>query len=475
MEQLHPPLKPEVLCSDSVAAKNRVPATKQIRPTAQLVCMAPDELLIDKNACCSPSPHNLSIKELLSRIDILENTVQNQNALFQQIKTQEAMQFLPCHKTPKWTIPTFSGDTNEDFEQFESDLEEYHLACKWPMEMKASQLVMMLSNKAKHFYQGFSVDDKSSFQNAMLKLKKRFGFDAKPATELYELLVRKQRPSETVSEYALQVSKNIRKAKIADDRLQVAIFIQGLIPNLGAKLIIEKPSTLEEAEKYACQYETAAQINSNKDTAPNALSVTCDVDKPDFRKSESARISDQTNGYDFIAKQNSHCQDGSNRQHVTNEHSTQMHVNSYNNRKHHSRTLPYSANQCRHQVYHAQNQEYQTALNHPQAQPVLSNFSMPQANFQYYWPSPMPNQLSSQHFPPTGLLPQQMQEKNSSHCNPTQSEYPQKEPTHLLAPSANVLNKALSEKIMTQPNSQKGITSQKNTERSHLNCQCTVL
>ena len=69
---------------------------------------------------------------------------------------------LHLPKPPRWDTPRYSGNKDEDFDQFLVELKEYHAAYDWPPTMQASQLGIMLKDRAKLFYQDFTNSKKET-------------------------------------------------------------------------------------------------------------------------------------------------------------------------------------------------------------------------------------------------------------------------------------------------------------------------
>ena len=228
----------------------------------------------------------LKIEELVKGIAMLESRLRAQEKQNETLSQQQAQMshgqvmhkqsqntkptttlahrqpILHLPKPPRWETPRYSGNKDEDFDQFLVELKEYHAAYDWPPTMQASQLGMMLKDRAKLFYQDFTNSEKADFSVACEKLKNKFGSETKPATDMFKLIGGSQNVGQTVAEYSYKVAKNIRKANITDPKLQVAIFMNGLKPSLQAKLVERSPSTLEEAEQLADIFETSAQLES---------------------------------------------------------------------------------------------------------------------------------------------------------------------------------------------------------------------
>lgn len=159
--------------------------------------------------------------------------------------------------------PTFCGNADESIEHWIIDLLEYAKYVNWSEGHLLASLPMLLKGRAKQVYQDTSPTDKVTWNAAVSKLQQAFGTDASANMLRFQQLERIQGQFESVRDYAVDLMKRMRLAKITDDKHMMSYFYRGLLPNIRRELMIMKPETLRDMERYANIIELNNKANGD--------------------------------------------------------------------------------------------------------------------------------------------------------------------------------------------------------------------
>jgi hypothetical protein len=118
--------------------------------------------------------------------------------------------------------------------------------------MKALPLLLgnMLEGRAKQVFDGIPEMEKT-WSNTVKKLQESFGFDPTRNLLNFHNLDRVQKQDESVTDYAQDLLKRLKVARITDERHLMASFFRGLLPAIKDKLITMRSETFAELKQNA--------------------------------------------------------------------------------------------------------------------------------------------------------------------------------------------------------------------------------
>ena len=170
------------------------------------------------------------------------------------------------NSTPKYNsvkVPTFSGEPDEDVNEFIRNYDRASRFHKWNDERKAEAFPLhLLGNASVWFNTTPDLADKS-YQDMTDALQRQFHSDSDLWLLRQKLNERKQLPTETVTTYAADIRRTCRRIDLPRSEW-VNHFIQGLKPVLKSYVMLQRPQTLEEAENHARLKESTPDPTSDK-------------------------------------------------------------------------------------------------------------------------------------------------------------------------------------------------------------------
>ena len=199
----------------------------------------------------------------VSKDDNLQTANKDEDLLSQFIKSLKM-----CNETvntnagrsPTFPPPMFEGRADESFEQWQIDALEYFNYLKWHAQTQARGIPMLLTGRAKQFFQGLCESDKMDVDKIFAALKAKFS-SSKSLMNTFSQLERKQAASESVRSYATDMIKRLKIAGITDDAQQTYHFTKGLLPKIASEVLKMQPSDIQKAEQFAIVVEDALQID----------------------------------------------------------------------------------------------------------------------------------------------------------------------------------------------------------------------
>ena len=203
---------------------------------------------------------NVTDRDIFNISDELANVKRELAQQKMQIGVNTPFTRQPFLRTPKWDTPSFLGKRGESFEEFESNLKEFHLAMKWPEDEKSTQLRMMLKEKAKQYFKSLSEGVQQHFSRSMDALRMQFGAHNMTSTDYLALLNKVQGTNQNVSDYCYELERNFRMTNVSDEKMKVNFFINGIRPELKELVIRKMPETLEQAGKDAVVCEQSLKM-----------------------------------------------------------------------------------------------------------------------------------------------------------------------------------------------------------------------
>jgi transposase InsO family protein len=154
-------------------------------------------------------------------------------------------------QVPNFDAPSFTGDPSECFDDFIRDVNDYAIYMGWNDAHKLSALPMLLRQQAKRAYQDMEEGNKSTWEQAIHRLRLLIGPDEHQAELAFNKLDRMQQPNEPVTDYSNDMDTMLRRAKISDERQKILFFKRGLLPPIRAQLAFTEARTLVECQRKA--------------------------------------------------------------------------------------------------------------------------------------------------------------------------------------------------------------------------------
>ncbi len=172
-------------------------------------------------------------------------------------------------RASQFPAPKFHGKSDELLEDWLQSLAEYSTAVGWDLPQRMKALPLLLGGRAKQVYDGIPTTEKT-WGNTVKRLQETFGFDPTRNLLNFHNLDRVQKEDESVTDYAQDLLKRLKVARITDERHLMASFFRGLLPAIKDKLITMRSETFAELEKNA----TIVQLSLNNVT-PGASDKVC--------------------------------------------------------------------------------------------------------------------------------------------------------------------------------------------------------
>ena len=147
-------------------------------------------------------------------------------------------------------LPKFSGDGNEDVNEFLANFSRTARFYKFSEERKAEILPLYLTGNASIWYNTTPGLVGKNFDTLTEALKKHFHSDSDVWLLRQKLNERKQLPTESVSEFAAGIRRLGQRINLPRSEC-INYFIQGLKPELKSFVILQRPTSFEEAEMHA--------------------------------------------------------------------------------------------------------------------------------------------------------------------------------------------------------------------------------
>ena len=147
-------------------------------------------------------------------------------------------------------LPKFSGDCNEDVNEFLANFNRTALFYKFSGDRKAEILPLSLTGKASIWYNTTPGLSGKNFDTLAEALKKHFHSDSDVWLLRQKLNERKQLATESVSEFAAGIRRLGQRINLPRSEC-INYFIQGLKPELKSFVILQRPTSFEEAEMHA--------------------------------------------------------------------------------------------------------------------------------------------------------------------------------------------------------------------------------
>lgn len=160
-------------------------------------------------------------------------------------------------------IPKFAGNTNDDFEEWRRKFMNKIKYLTWPAEQQILLLDDALTDRANLFYRKLPADSKQSMTHILNALEKQYGNENMDLAERAMQRKRKQMPGESIEDYTSAILKLVHRLRMDRDIDQVALYIDGLDPEIRGAVYKMKPQSIDQAEKDARLASSTMSIKTN--------------------------------------------------------------------------------------------------------------------------------------------------------------------------------------------------------------------
>ncbi|KAJ8981425.1 hypothetical protein NQ317_015627 [Molorchus minor] len=178
-------------------------------------------------------------------------------------KEQHSIRHTTCETKMRMKPPQFDGKT-----PWPNYLRQFEAAAKtndWSMDEKATALTLALRGDATDILQTLSSAEQTDYDQLIKHLEMRYGQTNLEHVYHSQLKNRYQKPSETLKEFQVDISRLVRLAYPATpeavmERLAVQAFLDGLRDGETRQaLILARPTNLVDALTRALEFEAAKQ------------------------------------------------------------------------------------------------------------------------------------------------------------------------------------------------------------------------
>lgn len=147
-------------------------------------------------------------------------------------------------------LPKFSGDGSEDVNEFLANFERTARFYKLSEDRRTETFPLSLTGNANVWFNTTPGLSGKDFEHLAQALKTQFHSDSDVWLLRQKLNERKQLPSETVSEFAAAIRRLAQRINLPRSEC-INYFIQGLRADLKNFVILQRPTSFEEAEMHA--------------------------------------------------------------------------------------------------------------------------------------------------------------------------------------------------------------------------------
>ncbi|KAL9965744.1 hypothetical protein ACROYT_G029586 [Oculina patagonica] len=179
--------------------------------------------------------------------------------------------FQKSHVTPTFPgnngvpMPTFSGDADEDVNEFLVNFNRTSAFYNFTPEKKAEALPLFLTGNASIWFNTTPELHDRSFDVLSKALKKQFHSDSDIWLLRQQLHETKQLATESVSNFAAKIRRLCQRINLPRSA-RVNYFIQGLRPHIKNYVLLQQPGTFEVAEMHAKLKEALPEQETNDRT-----------------------------------------------------------------------------------------------------------------------------------------------------------------------------------------------------------------
>ena len=157
-------------------------------------------------------------------------------------------------------ITPFDGGSSSDFEDWRNHVSSIFNYLNWTGEQMANYIPIILTKRAKQYYDELPLHTRCSIDHTMEALEKQFSAKHKPLMIRQKMLQKSQKPGESVSDYTENIMETFRKLNITDQEQKLAIYVQNLAPHIQKHVQMALPTSLQHAQNLAEAAEHADKL-----------------------------------------------------------------------------------------------------------------------------------------------------------------------------------------------------------------------
>ena len=172
-----------------------------------------------------------------------------------------------------FTFPIFKGDDSEDVDEFICNFKRAGQFCGWSIDKQAQALPLYLKGIASQWFNSLLDKDTLSLDEITKKLKDEFSSEASKWRLRQNLEQRKQNPDETLSTYRTDIRNQCRRLDLPRSEW-LHHFVKGLRPDIKDYVVLQQPTTIEQAENLAKLKES---VSPNLSGALNTKEITDEI------------------------------------------------------------------------------------------------------------------------------------------------------------------------------------------------------
>ena len=242
---------------------NRV--TDQSRQNSKLCFLQPRNMAVtsaetgnDDRTLIDKSYDNVLLDNMYKKQPENEITIAIQKSLDllqKNLTTSELTDHEDNLSTEGVTFPRFSGDLEDNYIAFVSQLESCFKFLKWSDQTKCNYLPLTLLDRARTYYDNLPTIVTDNYVNLMTALNDKFGMSTIGILKYSDLLERRQGKAESIAEYSKAFMGILQKLNITDEMTRLTSYLRGLRPEIRLAVLPHRPSNISEAEDIAILLE----------------------------------------------------------------------------------------------------------------------------------------------------------------------------------------------------------------------------
>ena len=209
--------------------------------------------------------------DLVNQITEAFHKLQADTEAFQQQQSSQTASVSPTNYSLRH-IPTFSGNANDDFEEWRRKFLNKIAYLTWPAEQQILLLDDALTDRANLFYRKLPAAAKQSMTSILSALEKQYGNDNMGLAERVMQKKRKQLPGESIEDYTSAILQLVHRLHMDKEVDQVALYIDGLDEAIQGDVYKMKPNSIDQAEKDARLALSTLNRKTN-DISPKAIAA----------------------------------------------------------------------------------------------------------------------------------------------------------------------------------------------------------
>ena len=162
--------------------------------------------------------------------------------------------------------PTFHGDGVENVDQFLASFTRHADFFNWSSAKRFQALTLSLVGPANIWFTSLDPSSYTSFDDLSRLLREQFNSPASLWLARQQLNQRKMSHNESVASYSADIRRQCQLLRIPKSEW-THIYVTGLRPDIRSHLVLQQPSSFEEAEQQATLKEAVAQPEPSGNSA----------------------------------------------------------------------------------------------------------------------------------------------------------------------------------------------------------------